>query len=111
MNKHDYTENFKAFLDKINDINNPSFVERDKWRLPLPEEMTPLNGVLIGYELENKQDRKQLHNIGQQFGLIPLCPNDLVDLDISDLSTSELPKPYVHSIHGKFYLKKPKLNS
>lgn len=111
MNKHDYTENLKAFLDKLNEINNPSFADRHKWRLPLPDEMTPLNGVLIGHELEKKQDREQLHYIGQQFGLIPLCPNDLVDLDISDLSVSGSPKPYVHSIHGRFYLKKPKLNS
>ncbi|WP_200382730.1 hypothetical protein [Thiococcus pfennigii] len=111
MSEHDYTKNLEAFLVKLNEVNNPSFVERDKWRLPLANEMSPLNGVLIGYEIESKQDREQLHKIGQQFGLIPLCPNDLVDLDISDLSVSGLPKPYVHSIHGKFYLSKPKLSS
>jgi hypothetical protein len=111
MNNNDYTKKFEAFLNQIDRANNPSFVGRDKWQLPSPEDMTPLNAVLIGYELESKHDREQLHNIGQQFGLIPLCPNDQIELDMSDLSASELPKPCVYSIHGKFYLQKPKLNS
>jgi len=110
MDDPDYMENLKAFIGEIGEMNNFSFVEYEKWRLPMPEEMFPLNSVLIGYDLDSKQDREILHNIGQQYGLIPLCPNDVVDLDLSDLLASGLPKAYVHSIHGKFYLGKPKLN-
>lgn len=111
MYKNDYTKNLEAFLDQLDRADNPSFVGRDKWRLPSPEDMTPLNAVLIGYEIESKHNRERLHSIGQQFGLIPLCPNDQIDLGMTDLSASGVPKPCVYSIHGKFYLQNPKLNS
>jgi len=42
------------------------------------------NGVSIGCSIANLSDRKLLHQIGQKHGLIPLCKNEVVDLEMDD---------------------------
>ena len=42
------------------------------------------NGVAIGYDLGSPSDRKILHHIGRRYGLIALCPGDVVDLQMSN---------------------------
>ena len=65
-----------------------------------------MNGVLIGYELPTKTSRTLLHEIGQKQDLIPLCPDDMIDLKMSKEY-----KPVgvvVKSRHGEFMVRKRK---
>jgi len=80
MRKPDYAKRLRTFVAEIAALQNPAFVQPDQWRLSTDV----LNAVLIGYEIESFNDRKRLHDVGQQHGLIPLCPNDLIDLDTID---------------------------
>ena len=63
-----------------------------------------LNGVIIGYTIENKSDRELLHKIGLKYGLIPLCPNEVVDLDLS--IEGEPFRSIVRTMFGKMEIKK-----
>ncbi len=80
MKGTDYNKQLKLFVDevitkKINEFHNP-----EMWSLS----KDTLNGVLIGQELPTKTSRALLHEIGQKHGLIPLCPNDMIDLKMSN---------------------------
>jgi hypothetical protein len=68
----------RDFVDEIEQLDLPAFVATDRWCLL--EDI--LNGVRIGYTLESLSDRKILHDIGRKHGLIPLCPGDVVDLEM-----------------------------
>ena len=80
MRKTDYQECLRAFVTEIDSLKNPAFVKLGQWFLSTEI----LNAVLIGYEIESFADRKRLHDVGRKHGLIPLCPNDVVDLEKTD---------------------------
>jgi hypothetical protein len=109
MNEQNYLDNFLVFLTKIKEQNNPSFMKCDSWSLP--GDPLPMNGVRIEQEINNKNDRELLHNIGQKNGLIPLCLNDLIGIDPKIKNDSKITKVYVQTSIGKLYLQKQKLNS
>ena len=68
-----------SFVKNIKELNNPSFVNPEKWTLCHDLQ----NGVSVGSIIADESDRKLLHRIGQQYGLIPLCPNEVVGLDLA----------------------------
>jgi len=109
LKKQDYRDNFLAFIQEVKEQSNPSFKQCDNWELP--GEPLPLNGVRIDHEINNKNDRKLLHELGQENGLIPLCPNDQIGIDPSIIPNSNTTKVYVHTPFGKLYLIKHKLSS
>ena len=80
MRKTDYQECLRAFVTEIESLQSPAFVKLDQWFLSTEI----LNAVLIGYEIESFADRKRLHDVGRKHELIPLCPRDVVDLEITD---------------------------
>jgi hypothetical protein len=63
-----------------------------------------LNGVLIRDELPTQSSRSLLHDIGQKHGLIPFCPDDVIDLKLSKDYTLE--GVIVISRHGEFMIDK-----
>ena len=100
MKDLDYSKQLKLFIAEIIDKDIDEFIQPEKWTLSTDT----LNGVLIGYELPTKSSRTLLHEIGQKHGLIPLCPDDMIDLKMS----KEF-KPVgvvVKSRHGEFMVRK-----
>lgn len=77
MKKRDYQKRLRTFVTEIEGLQSPIFVNLDQWILSTEI----LNAVLIGYEIESFADRKRLHDVGCKYGLIPLCPSDVVDLE------------------------------
>jgi len=57
------------------------------------------NGVSIASTITDKSDRKLLHKIGQQYGLIPLCPNETVGLEF--LEDGQIKFAVVETIFGR----------
>ncbi len=78
MRKTDYQKCLRAFVTEIEGLQSPAFLKPDQWVLSTEI----LNAVLIGYEIESFPDRKRLHDVGRKHGLIPLCPGDVVDLEM-----------------------------
>lgn len=112
MSNTDYKENFRAFICYIKEHKKEMFPSCDQWKLP--GDPLPLNGVEIGYEIGNRHDRELLHEIGQNYGLIPLCPEDVVDIDLTKMlgaDNTNVTAAYVNSSAGRLYMKKMKLNS
>jgi hypothetical protein len=111
MRNTDYKDNFIAFINEIKKQKNIFSSGCDQWKIP--GDPLPLNGVEIGYEITNKHDRELLHEIGQSYGLIPLCPQDVIDIDLtmSNTGDTKVSGTYVNSFVGKLYMKKMKLNS
>ena len=70
-----------ALLQHYTDFMNPLIYlsSVDNWTLA--DDL--LNGVLIGYKIKERSDRELLHRIGLKYGLIPLCPGEVVDIDMS----------------------------
>jgi hypothetical protein len=75
-----FDESLREFIAEIGELDLPVFVETHRWRLH--EDIQ--NGVAIGYDLGSPSDRKILHHIGCRYGLIALCPGDVVDLQMSN---------------------------
>jgi hypothetical protein len=73
-------DSLREFIAEIRDLDIPAFVGTHRWRLH--EDIQ--NGVAIGYDLGSPSDRKILHHIGRRYGLIALCPGDVVDLQMSN---------------------------
>lgn len=96
----DYTKQFNSFISQIIDMGIDEFKRPEDWIL---SEET-LNGVLIGYELPTKSSRLLLHEVGQKYGLIPLCPDDVIDLKMSKDFRPE--GVMVISRHGQFMVRK-----
>jgi len=100
MKDIDYSKQLELFIAEIIGMGIDEFRQPEKWTLSTDT----LNGVLIGYELPTKTSRTLLHEIGQKHGLIPLCPDDMIDLKMS--------KEYrpmgvvVISRHGEFMVRK-----
>lgn len=100
MKDIDYSKQLNSFIDEIVDIGIDEFKSPEKWTLSTDT----LNGVLIGYELPTKSSRSHLHEIGQKHGLIPLCPDDVIDLKMSkDYSPIGV---LIISRHGEFMVRK-----
>ena len=79
MMNDEYGPLLVEFKQEISHLNKSSFANWQAWKLSTET----LNGVLIGKPVEGPADRKQLHRIGQKYGLIPICPGDLIDLDFT----------------------------
>lgn len=77
--KPDYQSLLQQFTKEIADLDLPAFGDPAGWTLAKGLQ----NGVQIGYDIRSASDRKELHDIGARYGLIPLCPNDVVDLDFN----------------------------
>jgi hypothetical protein len=75
-----FDKKFKMFRQEIKKLKSPAFTNIQNWTLLKDLQ----NGIDIGYTIENRSDREMLHRIGLKYGLIPLCPNEVVDLDLSD---------------------------
>jgi len=80
MNKKNYTTLLSSFAQEIKELKNPSFVKPENWTLCHDLQ----NGVSVGTTITDELDRKMLHKIGQKYGLIPLCPNEVVGLDLTN---------------------------
>lgn len=100
MKDIDYTKQLNSFIAEIIDMGIDEFKNPEDWTLSTET----LNGVLIGYELPTKSSRLLLHEIGQKHGLIPLCPDDVIDLKMSKNYTPE--GVMVISRHGEFMVSK-----
>ncbi len=79
MKDNEYKKQLASFIAEIIEADIDEFKNPKKWTLS----KEVLNGVLIGYELPRKSSRLLLHEIGQKHNLIPLCPDDLVDIKMS----------------------------
>ena len=79
MKYHDYKQMFEVFISEMIKLDISEFGTPEKWTLCTDV----LNGVKIGYELPTKSSRLLLHVYGQKHGLIPLCPDDVIDLKLS----------------------------
>jgi len=100
MKEKNYSNQLESFVVEIIDLGIDEFKDPGKWILS--KEI--LNGVLIGYELLTKTGRLLLHEIGQKHGVIPLCPDDTIDLKMSKEYTPE--GVIVRSKHGVFSVDK-----
>jgi hypothetical protein len=100
MSNNTYQSRLRDFVAEIEQLNIPTFIATDRWCLC--EDIQ--NGVSIGYALESPSDRKILHHIGQRYGLIPLCPGDVVDLETSGGGMTAV----VRTPFGKLPLRRPK---
>ncbi|MBT8365662.1 MAG: hypothetical protein KJP23_13270 [Deltaproteobacteria bacterium] len=98
MKKKNYKRLFNLFIKDVKKIKNPSFVNIDKWTLS--DDI--LNGVLIGYTIFDQSDRELLHSIGRKFDLIPLCPDEFVDIEVSD--EGKIFGSFVWTMFGKLYI-------
>ena len=103
MHREDYRPNFLAFIQEITKLNNPAFERCDEWWLS----GEPLNAVSLRQQINDEADRRLLHEIAQEFGLIALCPHELINIDVSG-DEERITGVYVVSIFGRLYLKKRK---
>lgn len=98
MNKKNYKLLFNKFKQEIKDTNNSSFKNVDNWTMA--DDL--LNGVLIGYTIKERCERELLHHIGLNYDLIPLCPDEVVDIDVSD--DNSIMRSFVRTIFGKMQI-------
>lgn len=99
MKEKNYKNLLSLFKQEVKKMKNPSFINIEDWTLS--DDL--LNGVLIGYTIKDKSDRELIHNIGLKYGLIPLCPNEFVDLDLS--SEGKPIRSVVMTLFGKLQIK------
>ena len=98
MKKKNYKRLFNLFVKDVKKIKNSSFLNIDNWTLS--DDL--LNGVLIGYTIRDQSDRELLHSIGRRYGLIPLCPDEVVDIEVSD--DGKIFGSFVRTMFGKLYI-------
>jgi hypothetical protein len=80
MNKKTYKSRLAAFVTEIKELDIAVFKDPDTW--VLSDELE--NSVKLGYKIPSSSERSILHHIGQRYGLIPLCPGEVVDLEYSE---------------------------
>ena len=80
MKEKDYKSHLATFKQEVKQLHEQIFVDGDKG-YGCDE---PLNGVEIGYAIEDQCARKLIHYVGLKHGLLVFCPNDVVDLDVRD---------------------------
>ena len=95
MKEKDYKPLFDKFVQDVKKIKNPSFINMDNWTMA----NDLLNGVLIGYTIKDQSDRELLHRMGLEYGLIPLCPDEVVDIDVS--SDNNITMSFVRTLFGR----------
>ena len=78
MNDPKNTSLLLSFIQEIKDLDNLSYLNPENWSLC--DDLQ--NGVEIGYSISKFSDREVLHKIGQKYGLIPLCPHEVVDIEM-----------------------------
>ena len=78
MKEKNYKRSLLLFKTEVNHLQEPSFINVDEWCLS----GEPLNGVATGYKIEDQCARKLIHYIGLKHGLLVLCPNDVIDIDV-----------------------------
>jgi hypothetical protein len=98
MKKKNYKRLFNLFVKDVKKIRNSSLVNIDNWTLS--DDL--LNGVLIGYTIFDQSDRELLHSIGRKYDLIPLCPNEFVDIEVS--GDGKIFGSFVQTMFGKLYI-------
>lgn len=99
MKKNDYKKAFKLFIKEIKRTQCSAFLNVNNWALLKDLQ----NGVQIDCEIKAQADRELLHQIGLKYGLIPLCPNEVVDIDLSE---SGIPvRSVVKTSFGKMTIK------
>jgi hypothetical protein len=104
MNSQNYRKLLSSFVQKIKELKNPSFVKPEKWTLCHDLQ----NGVSVATTIAEESDRKLLHKIGQQYGLIPLCPNEVVGLDLN--KDGEINFAVVETTFGRLKIEPRKAN-
>ena len=98
MKEKNYEPSLLLFKAEVNHLQEPSFINVDEWCLS----GEPLNGVAIGYKIEDQCARRLIHYIGLKHGLLVLCPNDIIDIDVKG------DKPvgsFIRSDFGKLQIK------
>ncbi|WP_153306899.1 hypothetical protein [Desulfonatronum thioautotrophicum] len=98
MNKTNYKLLLEKFKNEICNSQNSVFQDIEKWSMAHDVK----NAVLIGYVINDQAKRILLHRIGLKFGLIPLCPGDVVDIDFSE--DSKIVRSYVRTQFGKMQI-------
>jgi len=98
MKEKDFKPNFILFQEEVKQIHEPCFIHIDQWCLC----GEPLNGVEIGYTIDAHCARKLLHYIGLKHGLLVLCPNDVIDIDVKD---DKIIGSFIRSNCGKLRIK------
>ena len=98
MKKKNYKSILAKFKKEIKDTNNHVFHGVDDWTLA----NDLLNGVLIGYTINERSKRELLHQIGLKYSLIPLCPGEVVDIDVSE--DNRIMRSFVRTIFGKMQI-------
>ncbi len=77
MKNNDYKHSLKLFKKEIKELNEQAFVNFEQWHLS----GEPLNGVSVEF-IQDSCARKLLHYVALKHGLLALCPNDLVDIEV-----------------------------
>ena len=98
MKEKNYKHLLDLFLQEVKKLKNPSFINLENWTIA--DDL--LNGVVIGYIINDQSDRELLHNIGLKYGLIPLCPGEVVDIDVSSEDT--IIRSFVRTMFGKLQI-------
>ena len=56
----------------------------------------------IGYTIDDQCARKLIHYIGLKHGLLVLCPNDVIDIDVK---SNKILGSFIRSDYGKLQIK------
>lgn len=96
--KTDHKFKLELFKKEVKELNEPYFIDVDDWYLD--DELQ--NGVIIGYTIDDQCARKLIHYIGLKHGLLPLCPNDGLDIDTKD---GKILGSFIRSDYGKLRIK------
>ena len=80
MKEKNYESRLDIFKKEVKSLKEQAFINVDQWYLC----GEPLNGVEIGYLIADPCARKLLHYVGLKHELLPLCPNEVVDLDVKE---------------------------
>jgi len=98
MKEKNYKHLLDLFMQEVKKLRNPSFINLENWTIA--DDL--LNGVVIGYTINDQSDRELLHSIGLKYGLIPLCPGEVVDIDVSSEGT--IIRSFVRTMFGKLQI-------
>jgi len=98
MKEKDYKSNLLLLKEEVKHLHEPYFIYVDEWCLC----GEPLNGVTIGYSIEDQCARKLIHYIGLKHELLILCPNDVIDIDVKG---GKILGSFIRSDYGKLQIK------
>lgn len=98
MKEKDYKSNLILLKKEVNHLHEPYFINVEEWCLY----GEPLNGVTIGYTIEDPCARKLIHYIGLKHELLILCPNDDIGIDVKD---GKIQGSFIRSDYGKLQIK------